>query len=130
MTEHIIIHDGTAKWGIRLIMVSEWPLANWRRLLSGMTRNREDNQDAIDTLRAWFPDALREAEIEMLNAEKAYKTLYTPLKQLPKGIMREKQKSINRDLASASREARNKVEKLKARNLEFLAALASMKKEN
>lgn len=129
MSDNVIIRDGTSWIAIRLEMIHEWPMTSWKAAMRHMANDPGYNQSAAEVLSNWFPEACRRAAAAVTAASAAYTAGYIPLKQVAKDL-REKQKYANMELALASREARNKENRLRARYLEFLAAKASMKKEN
>ena len=129
MTDTVTIRNGATRLDIRLEKIHEWLMPQWKAAMKLLSKGGWLNEEAVETLAHWFPDAVKDAGDELREAKKAYDTSYVAIKDCPKE-RRDSQKYLNMALYTSVRDARNKEDKLKKRYLEFLAAKADLKKEN
>lgn len=125
----VIIRNGSYFCGIILDRIAEWPAANWKGVMQQMAKGGRSNDEAVDILAVWFPEALRDAKSWWEEVQRTYKREFRSYKDTPRSEW-EEQKAVDAKLNETLHVARRRFDKLNANYKHFLAAKASMKKEN
>ena len=123
-----IRHDTTVYY-VHLDRIHEWAASSWQQFMYHMAKGGEINQKAVQILSGWFPRAIQLAEKSYQSSQRGYASMFRSHRETPRADW-EAQKQLNTALAEEVRSARRRLKSLELKYKNFLAAKASMKKEN
>lgn len=109
--------------------IEEWPTTQWKAVMQQMTKGGRINDYAVEVLSEWFPDALKGAKAWWNEVQQTYKREFRSYKETPRSDW-DTQKAVNAKLNQTLHAAQRRYDRLNANYKHFLAAKASMKKEN
>lgn len=125
----VIIQNGSYTCTIIIDNIHEWPATQFKGAMQQMAKGGKINEYAVEFLSEWFPEALRDAKSWWEEVQRTYKREFRSYKNTPRSEW-EEQKAVNAKLNETLHVARRRFDKLNANYKHFLAAKASMKKEN
>jgi hypothetical protein len=125
----VIIRNGSYCCAIFQDRIDEWPATQFKAVMQQMAKGGKINDYAVEFLSEWFPEALRDAKSWWEEVQRTYKREFRSYKDTPRSEW-EEQKAVNAKLNETLHVARRRFDKLNANYKHFLAAKASMKKEN
>lgn len=125
----IEIRNDTVVYYVHLERIHEWASGSWQKLMYHMVKGGEVNEKAVQILSEWFPRAIQLAEKSYQSSQRGYTAMFRSYRETPRADW-EAQKQLNQALAEEVRSDRRRLKSLELKYKNFLAAKASMKKEN